>query len=304
MVFSKLTDDLSIISKLGDNPGADDGLTAEGLKSKFDEAALIIQAYLNGTLVETLNQLFAGGASAPNSGLNMTGPINMNNNPLQNVRDPQSAHEAMNLAFANGAYVPKSRKINEKPLSSDISLSAKDVGARGDTWLPTPAEIGAASDGELKQHAENKENPHSVTAAQVGATTMTLLWENASPTSNFASQTISMDLSEYDAIMLLTRRSTTVHDIGFGISVFGHRGFAQNLALYTEVSAGVLICGREFTPSASGIVINGGVYKFSNIAMTACNFDDSYAIPYRIYGIKMGGGSSAGVLPSAEGVGF
>lgn len=115
---------------------------------------------------------------------------------------------------------------------------------------------------------------------------MTLLWENASPTSNFASQTISMDLSEYDAIMLLTRRSTSVHDIGFGISVLGHRGFAQNLALYTEVSAGVFICGREFTPSASGIVIGGGVYKFSNLAMSACNFDDAYAIPYRIYGIK------------------
>lgn len=138
----------------------------------------------------------------------------------------------------------------------------------------------------------------------LSGSTMTLLWENASPTSNFAIQTISMDLSEYDAIMLLTRRSTSVHDIGFGISVLGHRGFAQNLAVYTDVSAGVLICGREFTPSASGILIGGGAYKFSNIAMTACNFDDSYAIPYRIYGIKMGGGSSEGALPSAEGVGF
>ena len=120
----------------------------------------------------------------------------------------------------------------------------------------------------------------------IGCASMTLLWENASPTSNFAIQTISMDLSEYDAIMLLTRRSTSVHDIGFGISVLGHRGVAQNLAVYTEVSAGVLICVREFTPSASGIVIGGGAYKFSNIAMTACNFDDSYAIPYRIYGIN------------------
>lgn len=126
----------------------------------------------------------------------------------------------------------------------------------------------------------------TLSAADVGATSMTLLWENASPTSNFASQTISMDLSEYDAIMLLTRRSRTVYDIGFGISVLGHRGFAQNLALYTDVSAGAFICGREFTPSASGILISGGVYKFSNLAMSGCNFDDAYAIPYRIYGIK------------------
>ena len=120
----------------------------------------------------------------------------------------------------------------------------------------------------------------------LSGSTMTLLWENASPTSTFASQTIALDLSGYDAIMLLTRRSTSIYDIGFGISVLGYRGFAQNLAVYTDIGAGVLICGREFTPSASGIVISGGVYKFSNIALSGANFDDAYAIPYRIYGIK------------------
>lgn len=296
MIFSKLTDDLSIISKLGDNPGADDGLTAEGLKSKFDEAALILQAYLNGTLVETLNQLFAGGPSAPNSGLNMTGPINMNNNPLQNVRDPQNAHEAMNLAFANGAYVPQSRKINEKPLSSDISLSAKDVGARGDTWLPTPAEIGAVSTGAFNQHAENKENPHGVTAAQVGATTMTLLWENASPTSAFAAQTISLDLNGYDMIEIVSDGnvfSCSISDKTVPLTVIYEAGSAGN----------VYIASRNVTITQTSIVFGGGAYKFFN-APTTGNDDNKRMVPTKIYGIKMGGGSSAGVLPSAEGVGF
>lgn len=144
MKFPKLTDDLSIISKLGDNPGTDNGLTAEELKAKFDESALILQAYLNGTLVETLNELFSGGDSTPSNGLNMNGAINMNLNPLQNVRDPQSDHEALNLRFANQTFVPQNRQINGKPLSSDVTLNANDVGARDSTWLPTIAEIGAA----------------------------------------------------------------------------------------------------------------------------------------------------------------
>lgn len=292
MVFPKLTDDLSILSKLGDNPGADDGLTAEGLKSKFDEAALIIQAYLNGTLVETLNRLFAGGASAPNSGLNMTGPINMNNNPLQNVRDPQSAHEAMNLAFANGAYVPQSRKINEKPLSSDISLSAKDVGARGDTWLPTPAEIGAASHGELKQHAENKENPHGVTAAQVGATTMTLLWENASPNSAFAGQTINLDLSGYDHALI----EFCLNPIAWQIKT----------SAWYRVDAGESIVsvadGNPYT-YLRGVTVNTNNVTFGTGRLGSTE-NNNNLVPLRIYGINMGGGSSAGVLPSAEGVSF
>ena len=46
MDFRKLTDDLNIISALGDNPNADNALTPSGLKAKFDEAALKIKHFL------------------------------------------------------------------------------------------------------------------------------------------------------------------------------------------------------------------------------------------------------------------
>jgi hypothetical protein len=144
MEFPKLTENLSIISTLGDNPGVDNGLTAEGLKAKFDEAALILQRYINEKLVEGLNEIFAGGPAAPSDGFNMNGPINMNRQPIWNVRDPVGDGDALNLQFANATYVPKARTINDKSLADNLNLSAKDVGARSDTWLPTLAEIGAA----------------------------------------------------------------------------------------------------------------------------------------------------------------
>lgn len=54
MALPKMTDDLNIIQKLSDLPNSEDGLTAQQLKAKFDEAALAIQAYLNSKLIPDL----------------------------------------------------------------------------------------------------------------------------------------------------------------------------------------------------------------------------------------------------------
>lgn len=39
--------------------------------------------------------------------------------------------------------VPTSRKVNNKALSSDISLTASDVGARANNWMPSASDVGA-----------------------------------------------------------------------------------------------------------------------------------------------------------------
>ncbi len=41
--------------------------------------------------------------------------------------------------------VPDTRTVNGQALSSNISLDADDVGARPDDWMPTAADVGAAS---------------------------------------------------------------------------------------------------------------------------------------------------------------
>src|SRR5699024_2482425 len=40
-------------------------------------------------------------------------------------------------------FVPLTRTVNGKALSSDITLSASDVGARANTWTPTAGQVGA-----------------------------------------------------------------------------------------------------------------------------------------------------------------
>lgn len=57
---------------------------------------------------------------------------------LKNKSDNDHTHSADSV----GA-VPTSRKINGKPLSSDVTLSASDVGARPATWMPSVSDMGA-----------------------------------------------------------------------------------------------------------------------------------------------------------------
>lgn len=279
MNFPKLDKDLAIISKLGDNPGADDGLSPDGLKAKFDEAALLIQAYLNGTLVETLNNIFSGGDSAPSNGLNMAGPINMNRNPLQNLRNPESPGEAVNLEYALAHFLTSARKINGKDLSSDITLSASDIGARPDTWLPTPAELGAAPE----SHVDNKDNPHKVTCEKIGAATkddvdgkisMDLLWVNASFNSNFAEQTIALDLSGYDAVMITASSEAT------SFVPVGDQG-----AITTW--NGYYICRRTVYTSVDGVNFSSATTwsQYGNNVNGAEN-PSWQCRPYKIYGFK------------------
>lgn len=57
MAINKLLADLNIISKLGDNPGSENGLSADQLKAKFDEAANIIKDYINNHLITELDKI-------------------------------------------------------------------------------------------------------------------------------------------------------------------------------------------------------------------------------------------------------
>lgn len=79
------------------------------------------------------------------------------------IKNPPSAE-------AVGA-VPVSRTINQKALDSDIVLTAADIGARPNGWMPTAAEVGAREANWMPTAAEVGARPSDwmPTAAEVGA---------------------------------------------------------------------------------------------------------------------------------------
>ena len=57
MAIPKFEADVEIISKLGDFPGKNDGLTNAGFKAKFDEGAVLFKKYINEVLAPELDKL-------------------------------------------------------------------------------------------------------------------------------------------------------------------------------------------------------------------------------------------------------
>lgn len=109
-----------------------------------------------------------------------------------------------------------------------------------------------------------------------------LLWENASPNSAFAPQTLTVtNLSSYQNYMILYRFHTTLD---------------MNLTESAEVGAGTImnmcdagsIYRRNVTYQANGLTISGisGTRVSGAVDIT----DNKYLIPAKIYGIKSSGG--------------
>lgn len=98
-----------------------------------------------------------------------------------------------------------------------------------------------------------------------------LLWTNQSPTSSFTAQTVSLDLSDYDAVEIYAKRLISVD------------GFIE-----TRVSVGTVgaICG---------IYGSNGLYRSATVSTTGIVFascytdgvaNNDYLAPVYIYGIK------------------
>lgn len=99
LIFS---DDLNIIAAMGDNPNTDNNLTSDELKKKFDAAALLIQAYINNTLVPAVNQNTSDISGKMNrSGGTLEGDLNMGGFKLVGLVTPTADNEAASKGYVD-----------------------------------------------------------------------------------------------------------------------------------------------------------------------------------------------------------
>lgn len=110
-------------------------------------------------------------------------------------------------------------------------------------------------------------------SAQAGGFAVTLLWTNASPTSAFASQTISLDLSDYDYFLLDTYTD--------GGNTTEQLNMCKKGGDLVTISANLNFM-RINHFSDTGVTFDDCIYYSGNSPVTV----NTYNIPARLYGIN------------------
>ena len=121
---------------------------------------------------------------------------------------------------------------------------------------------------------ENGNNIYPIGYAQ-GGMKMDLLWTNPSPTSDFASQTVSLDLTDYSYLFIVQRQ----YKDSSGNSSTALLPIDGVTYVVVVISDGGETRTRTYSASASSVTV--GVGK------SGSTINNAYAIPYQIYGIKM-----------------
>lgn len=120
--------------------------------------------------------------------------------------------------------------------------------------------------------------------ANLGGISTVKLWENASPGSSFASQTVSIDLSEYDEIQVEFRNTSSSSYYSFNNFKKGKSSRHNTFAKQTSNNEDTFILDRPVTMNENGVYFGGGSQKYLYGKSHSSN--NGNAIPVRIWGIK------------------
>lgn len=313
----------NVISSLADKPNAQSGMTAAQLKAKFDAADAAIKAYINDTLVPYVNETLGAaiGAAAEDVG---DGAVTESKLATSAVTADKIANSAVTSAKIGAGAVGTAKladgSITTEKLASSLVVPIANGGTGNTTGL-------AASATKLATAQVLRTNLSKVTAAYFDGTTnasigvsgilpidyggtgastagnalanlggisITKLWENASPTSAFAAQTISLDLSGYDFVDIVYYGRTGPND---ALSANGYYTARCPVGEFGSLQVATLIGGtasyhwiscRAFEVTTSGIEFGYGRYIYFSYTTAGDNggYSETTNIPYRIYGIK------------------
>lgn len=143
------------------------------------------------------------------------------------------------------------RTINGKPLNEDVTLTASDVQARPDSWMPTAADVGAAAAG------------HTHTPAEIGAAA-------ANHTHTPASIGAAAASHSHTAAEVGARPDSwmpTAADVGAAAKSHSHSGYASTSHTHTAADVGAL-------PSSGGTLTGDLRIKGSGNFGTKINLGD------------------------------
>ena len=242
--------------------------------------------------VEDLEELYNGLAITiiPNITSATTAPtLNVNGLGAKPIRLSLSQNNSLTCQPANDNYFAEKRpvqlmfdpnwlstgmwRVTNKQRPSAVDLYGKTPVTNGGTGLDSVA-TGNFLVGNGEEPMEEK-TPDEVLEV-IGAVGYELLWENASPTSSFSTQTLSVTgMSAYKAILVVCT---------CGIYMLMNNG------MYQSMDHGRVINDKNHQRYTRNVTPNGNTIEFHecrySVTGTDATLDNNTLIPYKIYGVK------------------
>ena len=257
-----------------------DGLNYEPAPDAADEIPLYViadQSNRKTTVADLVSQVTAPVTSV--NGLTGAVTIGKHNVGLGNVDNVQQ------YSASNPPPYPVT-SVNGQTGAVIVSGggAVDSVNGQTGTVVLTKSDVGLSNVANVAQYSASNPPPYPVTSVNgmTGAVTVTAsggigtrLWTNSSPGTDFAAQTVTLDLSPYRFVMIVfcEKSDTHVHTEIFPKS---YSGYAMQLefALYRRLTK-VMSTGIEFGAAQILTDYNNSTYSTSNGAL----------IPFHIYGI-------------------
>lgn len=126
---------------------------------------------------------------------------------------------------------------------------------------------------------------YEVEQLNCGARDMALLWENASPQSGFATQSLSLNLTGYRFVMVQYFLGGA-SDPQNKIFAVGDDSSLEDQRLYTASGFSMQFLKRTISVKTSGVTFGDILYTENNMTTYNTNADLNCLKPYRIYGIR------------------
>ena len=142
----------------------------------------------------------------------------------------------------------------------------------------TPRNSGIPIKGGIKLEHLNKE----ITANALGGAKVTLLWENASPNSDFAAQTVTLASDEWDILICEATEGSTIIPAYFKrpIALFNMYPTMAQLNIFLREIEEITTNTIKFKGGTKGTLTKSG-------GTIGIYYDNQFAIPLKIYGVKI-----------------